>query len=188
MDAHDDDRNNHHRSPSNRARNGISYKMGTAVNQAAMNGRRMLLQASLVAGALLAISGCSDIPMSTAKPTLNMLPIFYKANPVTAEQPAVYKTIDACYLLVDWNDFASTQNKYLKKGYVPLGHCDFAKEMGVPLTDNAIEYGRYLGANVIIYAVHQTMEGQTEHYISYLAKRRRAEGLNVVGLGGNGSS
>src|SRR5208283_2805115 len=83
MDAHDDDRNNHHRSPSNRARNGISYKMGTAVNQAAMNGRRMLLQASLVAGALLAISGCSAIPMSTAKPTLNMLPIFYKANPVS---------------------------------------------------------------------------------------------------------
>ena len=145
-----------------------------------MNGRRILLQASLVVGPLLAISGCSDVPVSTAKPTLNMLPIFYKANPVTAEQPAVYKTIDACYLLVDWKDFASTQNKYLDKGYVLLGNCDFAKEMGKPLTDNAIDYGRYLGADVIIYAVNKTMEGQTEHYISYLAKRRRADSTPVA--------
>ena len=133
-----------------------------------------ILKTSLIAGALLVLSGFSSVLVSCAnpapRPTLNILPKFYKANPAVPEQPAVYRTVDACYRLVDWSDLVSTQNKYLKKDYVQLGHCDFTTQSGIPLTDNAVVYGRYLGADIIIYAVHQTPEGKTEHYISYLIK------------------
>jgi hypothetical protein len=137
-----------------------------------MNGRRMLLQASLPVGLLFMLSGCGGLPMFVSKPapspTLNNLPSFYKANPAVPEQPAVYKTIDACYSLVDWKHFASRQNEYFKKGYELLGHCDFPESTGTPLRDNAVDYGRYLGADVIIYSVQQTPNGESEHHISYL--------------------
>ncbi|HYY27619.1 MAG TPA: hypothetical protein VE860_06735 [Chthoniobacterales bacterium] len=135
-----------------------------------MKGRR--IQAFLAAGLLVVLSGCSGLPMFASKPapspTLNILPRFYKANPAVPEQPAVYKTIGACYSLVAWKDFASTQNEYFRKGYELLGHCDFLGSTGMPLRDNAIDYGRYLGADVIIYTIQQTPEGESEHHISYL--------------------
>ena len=137
-----------------------------------MIGRRLLLQAFVVAELLLLLSGCGGLPVFASKPaprpTLNILPSFYKANPAVPEQPAVYKLIDACYSLVDWKDFASSQNEYFKKGYELLGHCDFPESTGTPLWENAIDYGRYLGADVIIYSIQQTPDGASEHHISYL--------------------
>jgi hypothetical protein len=129
------------------------------------------MQTHLAAG-LLMLSGCGGLPMFASKPalspTLNILPSFYKANPAVPEQPAVYKTIDARYLLVDWKDFASTQNNYFKKGYELLGHCDFPQSTGMPLRNNAIDYGRYLGADVVIYSVQRIPGGEAEHHITYL--------------------
>lgn len=150
----------------------VNHKANTGIDWVSMNGRRMLLQASLAAGLLLMLSGCGGLAMFTSKPTpsptLNNLPSFYKANPAVPEQPAVYKLIDACYSLVDWKDFASSQNEYFKKGYELLGHCDFLESTGTPLWENAIDYGRYLGADVIIYSIQQTPDGESEHHISYL--------------------
>lgn len=118
------------------------------------------------------LSGCGVLTMSTSKPapspTLNNLPSFYKANPAVPEQPAVYKLIDVCYSVVEWKHFTSSQNKYFKKGYELLGHCDFLESTGTPLCENAIDYGRYLGADVIIYSIQQTPDGESEHHISYL--------------------
>jgi hypothetical protein len=37
------------------------------------------------------------------------------------EQPKVYGLVDVSYRLVEWNDVASFQNEYSRKGYVPLG-------------------------------------------------------------------
>jgi hypothetical protein len=150
----------------------VSHKADTAMDRVLMNGRRMLLQASLPVGLLLVLSGCGGLPMFASKPaaspTLNNLPSFYKANPAVPEQPAVYKMTDVCYSLVDWKHFASKQNEYFKKGYELLGHCDFPESTETPLQDNAIDYGRYLGADVIIYSVQQTPDEESEHHISYL--------------------
>jgi hypothetical protein len=134
-----------------------------------------VLQASLAASLLLVLSGCSGFPIfaskSTPSPTLNTLPSFYKANPAIPEQPAVYKTTGACYSVVNWTDFTPTLDAYFKKGYELLGHCDFPEQSVTPLRDNAIDYGRYLGVDVIIYSVQQTPEGESEHHIAYLVKR-----------------
>lgn len=137
-----------------------------------MVGRRMLLQAFVLAELPLLLSGCGGLPIFASKPaprpTLNILPSFYKSNPAVPEQPAVYKTIGACYSQVDWKDFASTLAEYFKKGYCLLGHCDFPEKAGTPLQENAIDFGRYLGADVIVYSVQQTTQGDTTHHIAYL--------------------
>jgi hypothetical protein len=148
----------------------VSHKADTGIDRISMNGPRM--QASLAAGLLIMLSGCGGLPLFASKaapsPTLNNLPSFYKANPAVPEQPAVYKTIDACYSLVHWKEFASAQNGYFKKGYQLLGRCEFPESTGTPLQNNAVDYGRYLGADVIIYSVQQMPDGESEHHISYL--------------------
>jgi len=85
-------------------------------------------------------------------------------------QPTVYGTADVSYRLVDWNHLVSVQNGYSQKGYVLVGQCDFAEQTGVPLQQNAVDYARYLGADLVVYSVQQTPDGQTEHYIDFLAK------------------
>jgi hypothetical protein len=137
-----------------------------------MVGRKILLQAFAVIELLLLLSGCGGLSVFASKPaprpTLNILPSFYKSNPAVPEQPAVYKTIDACYSQVDWKDFAPTLSEYFKKGYWLLGHCDLPEEVGMPLRENAIDYGRYLGADVILYSIQKTTKGDSTHHIAYL--------------------
>ena len=137
---------------------------------------KYVLRISLVAGALLLLFGCCDLPLpfgnfTPATPTLNTLPKFYRANPEVPEQPTVYGTADVSYRLVNWKDLVSIQIEYLQKGYVLFGQCDFAEQTGARLQQNAVDYARYLGADLVVYSVQQAPAGQTEHYIDFLAKQ-----------------
>jgi hypothetical protein len=137
-----------------------------------------LFEISLVAGALLGICGCSELrlPLGNAappSPTVNPLPKYYQANPAMPEQPRVYGMVDVSYRLVDWNDLTSVQNGYSQKGYVPLGRCDFRAQTGVPLQVNAVDYARYLGADLVVYSVQNAdNEGRSRHHIDFFAKTR----------------
>ena len=95
------------------------------------------------------------------------------------EQPKVYGVVDVSYRLVDWNDVASVQNEYSRKGYVPLGQCDFAVQTGVPFQQNAVDFARYLGADLVVYAIQKTADGDTRHRIDFLAKTRKPGGLTA---------
>jgi hypothetical protein len=137
--------------------------------------RKYILKFFLVAGALLVLPGCGELGLPLGSftpptPTLNTLPKFYRANPAVPEQPTVYGTADVSYRLVNWKDLVSVQNGYSQQGYIVLGHCDFAEETGVPLKQNALDYALYLGADLVVYSIQQAPEGQTEHYIDFLAK------------------
>ena len=138
---------------------------------------KSLLEA-LGGGALLVLCGCSELRLplgnlAPPSPTVNTLPKYYRANPAMPEQPKVYGVVDVSYRLVDWNDLASVRNEYSRKGYVPLGQCDFAAQTGVPRQQNAIDFARYLGADLIVYAIQKTADGDTRHYIDFLAKTRK---------------
>jgi hypothetical protein len=142
---------------------------------------KSLLEA-LGGGALLVLCGCSELRLplgnlAPPSPTVNTLPKYYRANPAMPEQPKVYGLIDLSYRLVDWNDVASVQNEYSRRGYVPLGQCDFASQTGAPLQQNALDFARYLGADLVVYAIQKTADGDTRHYIDFLAKTRKPGGL-----------
>jgi hypothetical protein len=133
---------------------------------------------TLGAGALLVLCGCSElrIPLGNLappSPTVNTLPQYYTANPAMPEQPKVYGVVDVSYRLVDWRDVASVQNEYSQKGYVPLGQCDFAAQTEVPLRQNAVDFARYLGADLVVYAIGKTAGGDPRHYIDFLARPRK---------------
>jgi hypothetical protein len=138
-----------------------------------------LFESCLVAGALLGICGCSELRLplgNTAPPslTVNPLPKYYRANAATPEQPKVYGTVDVSYRLVAWNDLTSVQNEYSRQGYVPLGRCDFRAQTEVPLQVNAVDYARYLGADLVVYAIQKGVnEGGTRHHIDFLTRIRR---------------
>jgi hypothetical protein len=135
-----------------------------------------LFEIFLVAGALLGICGCSELrlPLGNSAPpslTVNPLPKYYRANLAMPEQPRVYGTVDVSHRLVDWNDLTSVRHVYFQKGYVSLGRCDFRAQTGVPLQVNAVDYARYLGADLVLYAVqNDDSEGGTRHSIDFLAK------------------
>ena len=133
---------------------------------------------TLGAGASLVLCGCSElrIPLGNLappSPTVNTLPQYYTANPAMPEQPKVYGVIDVSYRLVDRRDLASVQNEYSRKIYVPLGQCDFAAQTEVPLQQNAVDFARYLGADLVVYAIRKTAGGDTRHYIDFLARPRK---------------
>jgi hypothetical protein len=139
---------------------------------------------TLGTGALLVLCGCSELrlppeSLAPASPTVNTLPKYYRANPTMPEQPKVYGTFDVSYRLVEWNDVAPVQDEYSRKGYVPLGQCDFAAQTGAPLQQNAIDFARYLGADLVIYAIQKTADGDTRHRIDFLAKTRKPGGLTA---------
>jgi hypothetical protein len=132
----------------------------------------------LGAGALLVLCGCSELRLplgnlAPPSPTVNTLPKYYRANPAMPEQPKVYGTVDVSYRLVDWRRVASVQNAYSRKGFVPLGECDFTAQTGVPLQQNAVDFARYLGADLVVYAIQKTADGDTRRYIDFLAKTRK---------------
>src|SRR6202035_995480 len=139
---------------------------------------------TLGAGALRVLCGCSELRLplgnlALPSPTVNTLPKYYRANPTMPEQPKVYGMVDVSYRLVEWNDVASFQNEYSRKGYVPLGQCDFAAQTGVPLQQNAVDFARYLGADLVVYAIQKTVDGDTRHRIDFLAKTRKPGGLTA---------
>ena len=83
--------------------------------------KRKYLSETLVAGALLALCGCSELRLplgnlAPPSPTVNTLPKYYRANPAMPDQPKVYGVVDVSYRLVDWRDIASVQNEYSRKG------------------------------------------------------------------------
>jgi hypothetical protein len=136
----------------------------------------LLLELYLVTGALLGICGCSELrlPLGNSAPpslTVNPLPKYYRANPAMPEQPKVYGTVDVSYRLVDWNDLASVRNEYSQKRYVPLGRCDFRAQTEVPLQVNAVDYARYLGADLVVYSIQKAdNQGETRHHIDFLTR------------------
>jgi hypothetical protein len=137
-----------------------------------------LFELSLVTGALLGICGCSELrlPLGNSAPpslTVNPLPKYYRANPAMSGQPKVYGTVDVSYRLVDWNDLTSVQNEYSQKGYVQLGRCDFRAQIEAPLQVNAIDYARYLGADLVVYSVRKgDSEGGARHHIDFFTKTK----------------
>lgn len=141
-----------------------------------------LLEFLPVAGALLGICGCSELrlPLGNSAPpapTVNPLPKYYRADPATPEQPRVYGTVDVSYRLVDWNDLTSVQHEYSEKGYVPLGRCDFGAQTPVPFQENAVDYARYLGADLVVYAIESDSERGTRHHIDFLTRKSMRGGL-----------
>jgi hypothetical protein len=111
----------------------------------------------------------------TAKPqatpntyAFDELPEFYQANPQAT--PASPKTSEPLYYLVDWSTLNAIQTSYLNQGYYLLGHESFVSGMGVPERNAAIEYGKSLGADLVIYSGEQTPDGRTAHYIAFFAK------------------
>jgi hypothetical protein len=137
----------------------------------------------LGAGALLVFCGCSELRLplgnpAPPSPTVNTLPKYYRANPAMSEQPQVYGMVDVSYRLVDWNDLAPARNEYSRQGYVPLGQCDFAAQTGVPRQQNAVDFARYLGADLVVYAIQKTADGDI-HYIDFLAKTRKPSVLTA---------
>jgi hypothetical protein len=142
---------------------------------------------TLKAGALLMLCGCSELRLplgnlAPPSPTVNTLPKYYRPNPAMPEQPKVYGMADVSYRLVDWKDVASVQNEFFRKGYVPLGQCDFAAQTGVPLQQNAVDFARYLGADLVVYAMQKTADGETRHYIDFLVKTQRGFEQKVAKL------
>jgi hypothetical protein len=139
---------------------------------------RSLFHIPLVAGALLGICGCSELrlPLGSSAPpslTVNPLPKYYRANPAMSEQPKVYGKVDVSYRLVDGNDLTSVQNEYSQKGYVQLGRCDFRAQTEVPLQMNAVDYARFLGADLVVYSVQKVdNQGQTRHHIDFFTKTK----------------
>jgi hypothetical protein len=130
------------------------------------------------ASALLVFCGCSELRLplgnlAPPSPTVNTLPNYYRANPAMPEQPKVYGTVDVSYRLVGWNDVASIQNEYSRKAYVSLGQCNFKAQTGIPLQQNAVDFARYLGADQVVYAIQKTADGDTRHYIDFLARTRK---------------
>jgi hypothetical protein len=144
-----------------------------------------LFEISLATGALVGICGCSELrlPLGNFSPpslTVNPLPKYYRANPLMPEQPKVYGTVDVGYRLVDWNDLTSVQNEYSKKGYVLLGRCDFQSQSAVPLQVNAVDYARYLGADLVVYAMQKAdNEGPMRHQIDFLTRTRKPGGFTA---------
>jgi hypothetical protein len=144
---------------------------------------RSLFKISLIAGALLGICGCSDLrlPLGNSappSPTVNPLPKHYRANPAMPEQPRVYGTVDVRYRMVDWKNLTSVQNDYSQKGYVPLGQCDFREQTGVPLQESAVDYARYLGADLVLYSIQKADNGTgTRHHIDFFTWSRRPGGF-----------
>ena len=142
----------------------------------AQRSSRSLLKLPLVAGALLGIWSCSELrlPLGNSAPpslTVNPLPKYYKANPGMPEQPKVYGKVDVSYRQVGWKELTSLQNEYSQKGYVSLGRCEFPAQTEVPLQVNAVDYARYLGADLVLYAIQKgNSEGGTRHHIVFLAK------------------
>ncbi len=148
---------------------------------------KLSLQLSAICVALAMLSGCTElrVPLGSftpATPTVNTLPRYYRRNPEAPEQPKVYGTADVSYHLVQWNDLIPVQTEYLQKGYILLGQCDFAKQTAVPLQQNAIDYARYLGADLVVYSVQQTAEGESEHYINFLARRAAPDRFAAAAL------
>ena len=136
---------------------------------------------TLGAGALLVLCGCSELRLplgnlAPPSPTVNTLPKYYRADPAMPDQPKVYGVVDVSFRLVDWKNIASVQNEYFRKGYVPLGQCDFAAQTGVPLQQNAVDFARYLGADLVVYAIRKTAGGDTLDYIDFLARPRKPGG------------
>ena len=146
---------------------------------------RSLLKIPLVAGALLGIWSCSELrlPLGNSAPpslTVNPLPKYYKANPGMPEQPKVYGKVDVSYRLVDWNDLTSVQTEYSQKGYAQLGRCDFRAQTEVPLQVNAVDYARYLGADLVLYTVQNAnREGGTRHHIDFLTRTMMPGGFTA---------
>ena len=133
---------------------------------------------TLGTGALLVLCSCSELRLplenpTPPSPTVNTLPKYYRANSATPEQPKVYGMVDVSYRIVDWKDLASVQPEYSRKGYVPLGRCYFVTQTGVPRQQNAVDFARYLGADLVVYAIQKTVDGDTWHYIDFLAKTRK---------------
>jgi hypothetical protein len=133
--------------------------------------RLLLIAAPLILLTAGVRTSASTQPTSTT-PALsygNFLPNCYKVNPTAIGYSASNKSIDPLYFLVDWNEVASTQTTYFNQGYVLLGHCDFG-DGGIPLREDAIEYGKQLGADLIIYAAQTNSDGRADHYVAFLAK------------------
>jgi hypothetical protein len=132
---------------------------------------------TLGTGTMLVLCGCSELRLplgnlAPPSPTVNTLPKYYRASPAMPEQPKVYGVVNVSYRLVDWRNVPSVQNEYSRKGYVPLGQCDFAAQTGVPLQQNAVDFARYLGADLVIYTIRKTADEETRHYIDFLAKTK----------------
>jgi hypothetical protein len=140
---------------------------------------------ALLAALFVLLTACSQAPhpvstqtaavqKSAPTPTpalsvFNFLPSFYKINQAALNYAATYKTADPLYLLVDWNDISSTQSTYIAKGYFLLGTCGFS-DGGIPLRDDAIQYAKQLGADLVIYAAQPTSQERADHYIGFFVK------------------
>src|SRR4029077_10647847 len=80
------------------------------------------------------------------------------------------------YVLVDLNEFAEVQQRYLDGGYVKLGESDFSWGYGIPQREAAISYARFIGADAVLYSVktyfdYNLSQQRISHSIGFYAHK-----------------
>lgn len=106
---------------------------------------------------------------------------FYEANTEINTNQYAGLAVNPAYWLIDWNNWADIDSRWLNAGYVRLGVSNWASHDsdwgGVPLKNWAIAYANAIGADVVIYAAMVTDRNDysCSHRIGFYAKPRVRE-------------
>jgi hypothetical protein len=107
---------------------------------------------------------------------------FYQANVDVDNSQFAGRIVNPGYWLVNASRWAEIDSRWTDGGYVRLGisswESDNALGGGVPLKDWALAYAKAIGADVVIYAVHDATDryNYSAHDVGFYAKQsaRRA--------------
>jgi hypothetical protein len=78
---------------------------------------------------------------------------FYKANPDVVDY-GHQRVTDPTYILVDWNDFHTLEQRYLNEGYIRVGTSSWSAsgfDSGIPQKQYAINFAKKIEADRVIY-------------------------------------
>jgi hypothetical protein len=101
---------------------------------------------------------------------------FYQANPDLDTNRYAGRVVNPGYWLVDWSRWKEMEDRLIGDGYVRLGISSWegpnAYGDGVPEKALAVAYARAIGADVVIYAVHDGDKyNYTAHEVAFYAKQ-----------------
>jgi hypothetical protein len=102
---------------------------------------------------------------------------FYQANPDFEANRYAGRFVNPGYWLVGWSRWHEIDDRLISDGFVRLGisnwESDNAYGGGIPQRELAIAYARAIGADVVIYAAHDTSDkyNYSEHLIGFYAKQ-----------------
>jgi hypothetical protein len=101
---------------------------------------------------------------------------FYQANPDLDANQYASRAVNPSYWLVGWERWNEMDSRLIAGGYVRLGISSWegpnAYGNGVPEKALAIAYARAIGADVVIYAVHDGDKyNYSAHEVAFYAKQ-----------------